>query len=127
MDKRMYRILDMFSNGQYYTAEKIAEQLNISTKTVRNLLKEINREIEASGALIRSKYGVGYYLEVSKLPYQIPPCQNEISPKTVTSTAVISPPPIPAMPDISPASPVPADEIPTLPISAGYIFFSVSP
>mgnify|MGYP000858726425 CR=1 FL=1 len=66
MDKRMYRILDMFSNGQYYTAEKIAEQLNISTKTVRNLLKEINREIEASGALIRSKFGVGYYLEVSK-------------------------------------------------------------
>ncbi len=65
MDRRMKQILDILSDGEYYTAENLAEQLHIGTKTIRNLLKEMNQEIEPFGAFILSKYGVGYYLNIS--------------------------------------------------------------
>jgi len=65
MDRRKRQILDILSDNEYYTAEDLAEQICIGTKTIRNLLKEMNQEIEPYGASILSKYGVGYYLNVS--------------------------------------------------------------
>ena len=64
MDRRMKQILDILSDGNYYTAEMLAEAIHTGTKTVRNLLKDINQEIETEGAGIHSKYGVGYYLHI---------------------------------------------------------------
>nr|WP_314464118.1 BglG family transcription antiterminator [uncultured Clostridium sp.] len=64
MDRRMKQILDILSDRDYYTAEMLAEQIHAGTKTVRNLLKEINQEIEPHGAGILSKYGVGYFLNI---------------------------------------------------------------
>lgn len=60
----MRQILETLSAGGYHPAQEIADQLGVGTKTVRNLLKEINEEISDHGALIQSKYGEGYYLEV---------------------------------------------------------------
>lgn len=60
----MKQILDILSDRDYYTAEMLAEEIHAGTKTVRNLLKEINQEIEPHGAVIVSKYGVGYYLNI---------------------------------------------------------------
>ncbi len=40
------------------------KEIHAGTKTVRNLLKEINQEIEPHGAVIVSKYGVGYFLNI---------------------------------------------------------------
>lgn len=65
MDRRMKQILDILSDGDYYTAEMLAEQIHAGTKTVRNLLKDINQEMEPQGAGIHSKYGVGYYLHIN--------------------------------------------------------------
>ncbi|WP_313153356.1 BglG family transcription antiterminator [Lacrimispora sp.] len=64
MDRRKRQILDILSDREYYTAEDLAGQICIGTKTIRNLLKEINQEMEPHGASILSKYGVGYYLNV---------------------------------------------------------------
>ncbi|MBE5991649.1 MAG: BglG family transcription antiterminator [Paenibacillaceae bacterium] len=64
MDRRMKQILDILSDRDYYTAEMLAEEIHAGTKTVRNLLKEINQEIEPHGAGIVSKYGVGYFLNI---------------------------------------------------------------
>ena len=64
MDRRMKQILDILSDRDYYTAEMLAEEIHAGTKTVRNLLKEINQEIEPHGACIVSKYGVGYFLNI---------------------------------------------------------------
>lgn len=60
----MKQILDILSDRDYYTAETLAEEIHAGTKTVRNLLKEINQEIEPHGAVIVSKYGVGYFLNI---------------------------------------------------------------
>ena len=60
----MKQILDILSDRDYYTAEMLAEEIHAGTKTVRNLLKEINQEIEPNGAVIVSKYGVGYFLNI---------------------------------------------------------------
>ncbi|MDW2796119.1 BglG family transcription antiterminator [Clostridium boliviensis] len=64
MDRRMKRILEILSDRDYCTAELLAQEIHTGTKTVRNLLKEINQEIEPYGAGILSKYGVGYFLNI---------------------------------------------------------------
>ncbi|WP_318062394.1 BglG family transcription antiterminator [Clostridium boliviensis] len=60
----MKRILEILSDRDYCTAELLAQEIHTGTKTVRNLLKEINQEIEPYGAGILSKYGVGYFLNI---------------------------------------------------------------
>lgn len=64
MDRRKRQILDILSEDEYDTAEDLAGQIHVGTKTIRNLLKEINQEMEPYGASIQSKYGVGYYLNI---------------------------------------------------------------
>lgn len=64
MDRRKRQVLDILSDSGYYTAEDLAGRVRIGTKTIRNLLKEMNQEMEPYGASILSKYGVGYYLNV---------------------------------------------------------------
>lgn len=66
MDRRMKQILDLLLKGEFCTAESLAQQIQVGTKTIRNLLKEINHEIEPYGASILSKYGVGYYLNITE-------------------------------------------------------------
>ncbi|MBE7719263.1 MAG: transcription antiterminator [Lacrimispora celerecrescens] len=61
----MRQILDILSDGEYYTAEMLSKEVHFGTKTVRNLLKDINYEIEPYGASVISKYGVGYYLKIT--------------------------------------------------------------
>lgn len=65
MDRRKRQILDILSDKEYVTAQNLAQQIHVGTKTIRNLLKEMNREMEACGGAILSKYGVGYYLNIT--------------------------------------------------------------
>lgn len=65
MDRRKRQILDILSDKEYVTAQNLAQQIQVGTKTIRNLLKEMNREMEACGGAILSKYGVGYYLKIT--------------------------------------------------------------
>lgn len=56
---------------EYKTANQMAKQLNVSIKTVRNLLKELNKVLEQKGAQIVSKHSFGYKLHiVNKKQYQ---------------------------------------------------------
>jgi lichenan operon transcriptional antiterminator len=65
MDRRKRQILTILSDKEYDTAQHLAQQIHVGTKTIRNLLKEMNQEMEPYGAVILSKYGVGYYLHIS--------------------------------------------------------------
>lgn len=65
MDKRIGILFSMLNQGEYQTAGMMAEKLHVSTKTVRNLLKEGNALLKKHGASIVSKYGAGYGIEIS--------------------------------------------------------------
>lgn len=62
-DNRLYVLIKALSD-QYQTAECFAEKLHVSSKTIRNLLKELDKEIKYHGAGVKSKASVGYRLEV---------------------------------------------------------------
>lgn len=66
MDKRLkilFQLLDQ--KGEYRTAETLASELHVSTKTVRKLLKELGALLEGNGASIQKKYGAGYAVTVT--------------------------------------------------------------
>jgi lichenan operon transcriptional antiterminator len=56
--------MEMIRESEYQKAESFAEKLHLSAKTVRNLLKQINRLIKGHGAAIESKPGSGFCLRV---------------------------------------------------------------
>lgn len=60
MDKKTKLLSLMLECKKYQTAECLAEELQVSSKTVRNILKELNQLLEKNGARIQSKYGAGY-------------------------------------------------------------------
>lgn len=63
-DRRLYRLMELISESEYQTAECFADKLHVSTKTVRNLLKEINTSLAGHGAVIESKSSSGFRLQV---------------------------------------------------------------
>lgn len=65
MDKRTEKILELLLPGKPQTAEKLADEIHVSTKTVRKLIKDLNEELEKYGAHIGSRYGLGYQLSVT--------------------------------------------------------------
>lgn len=62
MDDRIKMLLRLIENNDFCTAKTISISLNVSVKTVRNLIKECNTILEKNGAQIASKNGVGFYL-----------------------------------------------------------------
>lgn len=64
IDKRLRKIFYMLTQSEYQSAESLAEQLNLSSRTVRNLLKELNELLGDHGAQIISRYGCGYKLKI---------------------------------------------------------------
>lgn len=60
---RQYRILELLLNNvQGMNGEKIAEHLNVSSRTVRNEIGEINR-IWEKNSVIKSSRKMGYYIQ----------------------------------------------------------------
>ncbi|WP_251861382.1 BglG family transcription antiterminator [Clostridium sp. Marseille-Q2269] len=58
-DKRLNNLLQLLSTKEYLTAEVLASQLKVSSKTIRNLIKILEKELINQGAHIDSKYGSG--------------------------------------------------------------------
>ena len=56
-----HRLMRLLSH-EYHTAGWFAEQLQVSVKTVRNLLKELAQTTAAHGAVLESKASTGYRL-----------------------------------------------------------------
>ncbi|MBQ0064401.1 MAG: transcription antiterminator [Firmicutes bacterium] len=67
MENRLKQILKILSNQSYRTAASIGKELNVSEKTVRNTIKDINVLLKGNGAEIISKQKYGYKLKVNDI------------------------------------------------------------
>lgn len=63
MDSLCLKIIELLRQNQY-TAEEIGKHLSVSERTIRNRVKEINKEIISHGGSIHSTRGMGYRLEI---------------------------------------------------------------
>ena len=60
--KYVKEILSILSANSYITAERLAKELNVSEKTIRIKIHELNNELEKTGIKIVSKPRYGYIL-----------------------------------------------------------------
>jgi len=63
--KWIQELMMFLSESEYRTAEFLAEELNVSKKTVRNRIKELNGILSGHGAIVQSKHHYGYKIEVA--------------------------------------------------------------
>ena len=64
-NKRLSKLYNLLSENEYKTAEYISEKMELSSKTIRNLIKDLDSEISTHGVKIKSKHGFGYKIEIS--------------------------------------------------------------
>ncbi|MCD7908663.1 MAG: PRD domain-containing protein [Clostridium sp.] len=65
MDKKLVPLTNYLKEYGVQTAEALAGRFEVSTKTIRNYIKEWNDYFDGHGAQIQSKHGCGYFLEVT--------------------------------------------------------------
>lgn len=63
-DKRYLLLLKQLSTDQYHSAQALAEQLGMSSRSIRSFIKELNDILKNHGAQVISKYGAGYKIKV---------------------------------------------------------------
>lgn len=66
MDENQKRLLAILKPGQFYTAKQISSKLNISVKTVRQRIKELNLILPEYGAEVLSSPGQGFLLSITR-------------------------------------------------------------
>lgn len=64
VSRQMVDIYRRLSQKEYQTAELLAEELGVSSKTIRNQLKNLNELLSEFGVSVESKHGAGYRLAV---------------------------------------------------------------
>jgi len=64
LGERLTNLLSLLSQDDFQTAENFAQKLNTSTKTIRNLLKQLEDNLLNNGAHIIAKSGYGYKLYI---------------------------------------------------------------
>lgn len=67
LDKRLINLFALLSENEYKTASSLSENLNLSSKTIRTLLKNLDQILRESGGYIESKNGYGYKLIINDL------------------------------------------------------------
>ncbi|MCL1987681.1 MAG: PRD domain-containing protein [Firmicutes bacterium] len=68
-NKRLKRLLSLLLNETSYTpARMLAAELNLSTKTIRNLIKDSSTLLQNIGATIEIKSGYGFKLTITDHP-----------------------------------------------------------
>lgn len=67
LGERLTNLLSLLTQDEFRTADTLAGKMNLSTKTLRNLIKELNESLEQNGARIVSRRGEGFMLEVTDL------------------------------------------------------------
>lgn len=67
LGERLTNLLSLLTQNEPRPLSKLAAKMNLSTKTVRNLVKELNEALQDNGAHVVSKRGEGFMLEVTDL------------------------------------------------------------
>lgn len=67
LGERLTNLLSLLTQDEFRTADTLAAKMNLSSKTLRNLIKELNEQLEHNGARIISRRGEGFMLEVADL------------------------------------------------------------
>lgn len=65
VSRQMSDIYRRLSESEYQTAEALAEELGVSSKTIRNQLKNLNELLSEFEVYVESKHGSGYRLVVA--------------------------------------------------------------
>lgn len=65
---RLNELLTLINHNDYITCARLADSLNISERTVRTDIQNINDVLDNHGATIKIKRKHGYYLEISEKP-----------------------------------------------------------
>ena len=63
LTRQHYAILEYITETEYITAQALADKLNISERSVRTRIKEINSECKGKGILIQSKARHGFFAD----------------------------------------------------------------
>ena len=61
---QLKKIMSLLSYDDYISSSRIAEEIQLSDKIVRKLIKELNEILKNSGLSVESKQGKGYILEI---------------------------------------------------------------
>ena len=64
ISRQMIRIYRVLSKTEYRTANDLAKELGVSSKTVRNQIKSLNKLLHDYGGRVEAKHAVGYRLTV---------------------------------------------------------------
>lgn len=64
VSRQISDIYRRLSEDEYQTAEALAEELGVSSKTVRKQLKNLNELLSEYGVFVESKHGTGYRLSL---------------------------------------------------------------
>lgn len=67
LGERLTNLLSLLSQDEFRTADRLAGEMGISTRTLRGLLKELEEKLENNGAHIVCRRGEGVMLEVTDL------------------------------------------------------------
>lgn len=67
LGERLTNLLSLLAQDEFKTADVLAAKMNLSSKTLRNLIRELNENLENNGAHIISRRGEGFMLEVTDL------------------------------------------------------------
>ncbi|MCD8221225.1 MAG: BglG family transcription antiterminator [Clostridiales bacterium] len=59
-NREIMGLYSMLLDGEYITAETIAQTLHVSSRTVRNQMKNLNSVLSSYDIVVESKHGVGY-------------------------------------------------------------------
>ncbi|MDW2796693.1 transcription antiterminator [Clostridium boliviensis] len=65
LNRRQQLLFSKFTSNQYITAAELARQLELSEKTVRTRVKELDKELLPCGAHVISKQGYGYRISIT--------------------------------------------------------------
>ena len=63
-DQRQETLLKLLQTNAYVTAERLGASLNVSEKTVRNLMKSLAEDLSGHGAYVEAKSRLGYRLVI---------------------------------------------------------------
>ncbi len=67
LGERLTNLLRLLSQDKFKAADTLAANMNLSSKTIRKLIRELNESLENNGAHIISRRGEGFMLEVTNL------------------------------------------------------------